>query len=184
MAGNGSEAMPWRGRSGGRATGLLWVRFAPLVVTLLFLVVTLAWPRPGIAQEAVDPGPGRWQAGDKEVVVSLAAQQLWAYEGATPVLSTLVSTDTAATPTPAGQWQISVKLPSETMAGAIDGVAYHVPDVPHVMYFTDLGHALHGTYWHANFGTPMSHGCVNLPLDVAEWLYGWAPEGTGVTVVP
>jgi lipoprotein-anchoring transpeptidase ErfK/SrfK len=52
------------------------------------------------------------------------------------------------------------------------------------MYFTNEGHALHGTYWHNNFGTPMSHGCVNLPMDVAEWMYDWAPEGTAVTIIP
>lgn len=57
-------------------------------------------------------------------------------------------------------------------------------DVPWVMYFTDEGHALHGTYWHQNFGYPMSHGCVNLPLDVAEWMFGWTPEGTGDTIIP
>jgi hypothetical protein len=45
------------------------------------------------------------------------------------------------------------------------------------------GHALHGTYWHNNFGTPMSHGCVNLPMDVAEWMYTWAPLGMAVLIV-
>jgi lipoprotein-anchoring transpeptidase ErfK/SrfK len=63
-------------------------------------------------------------------------------------------------------------------------VHHHVPDVPWVLYFTNSGHALHGTYWHNNFGTPMSHGCINLPLDVAAWLYDWAPVGTPVLVVP
>jgi lipoprotein-anchoring transpeptidase ErfK/SrfK len=53
-----------------------------------------------------------------------------------------------------------------------------------VMYFDNLGNALHGTYWHNNFGYPMSHGCVNLPMDVAAWMYGWAPVGTLVTVIP
>ena len=138
------------------------------------------------AQEWVDPGPGRWQTGANEVVVSLGAQRLWAYEGEAMVLTTLVSTGTAETPevaTPIGQWRISVKLLSETMEGIANGEPYRVEDVPHVMYFTDEGHALHGTYWHSNFGTPMSHGCVNLPLDVAEWMFRWAPEGTAVTVI-
>jgi lipoprotein-anchoring transpeptidase ErfK/SrfK len=58
-----------------------------------------------------------------------------------------------------------------------------VPDVPWVLYFTNSGHALHGTNWHNNFGTPMSHGCINLPMDVAAWLYDWAPLGTPVLVV-
>ena len=56
------------------------------------------------------------------------------------------------------------------MEGVIGGEYYNVPDVPCVMYFTNGGHALHGTYWHSNFGTPMSHGCVNLPMDVAAWM--------------
>ena len=139
------------------------------------------------AQEWVDPGPGRWQAGDKEIVVSLWQQRLWAYEGDVAVLAPWVSTGTAETwevETPVGQWQILVKFPYETMAGTVNGEDYYVPDVPHVMYFTNEGHALHGTYWHSNFGAPMSHGCVNLPLDVGAWLYEWAPVGTPVTVIP
>ena len=134
----------------------------------------------------VDPGPGRRQAGEREVVISLWQQRLWAYEGDAAVLAPWVSTgtaETAETATPVGQWRILVKLWSETMEGTVSGQAYRVEDVPHVMYFTDEGHALHGTYWHGNFGTPMSHGCVNLPLDVAAWLYEWAPEGTPVTVI-
>ena len=133
------------------------------------------------------PGPAREQPGEKEVLVSLGAQRLWAFEGERPVLSSLVSTGTAETPevtTPLGHWRILVKLPVETMEGTVAGEAYRVEDVPDVMYFTDEGHALHGTYWHDNFGTPMSHGCVNLPLDVAAWMYDWAPEGTAVSVVP
>lgn len=101
------------------------------------------------------------------------------------MLATWVSTGTAETPevaTPLGEFRILVKLPMETMEGTVSGEAYRVEDVPHVMYFTDEGHALHGTYWHNNFGQRMSHGCINLPLDVAQFLYGWAPLGTPVTV--
>ena len=151
------------------------------------LAALAASGRPASAQEMSDPGPGRWQSGDKEIVVSLGAQRLWAYEGEQIVLTTLVSTGTAETPevaTPIGHWQILVKLPMETMTGTIDGKPYEVDDVPYVMYFTNEGHALHGTYWHNNFGTPMSHGCVNLPMDVAEWMFRWAPEGTAVTIIP
>ena len=59
-----------------------------------------------------------------------------------------------------------------------------MPQVPDVMYFTNEGHALHGTYWHHNFGQEMSHGCVNLPMDVAAWMYQWAPVGARVEIVP
>ena len=159
-------------------------RLVPLGVLAVLLLGAFS-PTAG-AQDWVDPGPGRLQAGDREIVVSLWQQRLWAYEGDEPVLTTLVSTGTAETPetaTPVGQWRILTKLWSETMEGTISGQAYRVEDVPWVMYFTNEGHALHGTYWHSNFGTPMSHGCVNLPLDVAAWLYEWAPEGTPVTVI-
>jgi hypothetical protein len=142
---------------------------------------------PASAQEMSDPGPGRWQSGVEEVVVSLGAQRLWAYEGEQLVLTTFVSTGTAESPevvTPVGQFRVLVKLPMETMTGTVNGEPYQVEDVPYVMYFTDEGHALHGTYWHNSFGTPMSHGCVNLPMDVAEWMFRWAPEGTAVTIIP
>jgi lipoprotein-anchoring transpeptidase ErfK/SrfK len=56
---------------------------------------------------------------------------------------------------------------------------YDIPDVPYTMYFY-ADYALHGAYWHNNFGNPMSHGCVNLPVDVAKWMYDWAPIGTMV----
>jgi lipoprotein-anchoring transpeptidase ErfK/SrfK len=155
---------------------------------LAALLAALAVPGlPASAQEMSDPGPGRWQVGENEIVVSLGAQRLWSYEGEQPILTTFVSTGTAETPevaTPVGQWRILVKLPLETMTGTVNGEPYQVEDVPYVMYFTDEGHALHGTYWHNNFGAPMSHGCVNLPMDVAEWMFRWAPEGTAVTIIP
>ena len=144
-------------------------------------------PSAARAQTWVDPGPGRLQAGEREIVVTVGGQRLWAYEGETAVLDTWVSTGTAETPeviTPVGQWRILVKHLSETMEGVVNGEEYRVEDVPYVMYFTNEGHALHGTYWHSNFGVPMSHGCINLPMDVAEWMYRWAPEGTAVTVIP
>ena len=51
------------------------------------------------------------------------------------------------------------------------------------MYFTTVGHAFHGTHWHNNFGSVMSHGCINLPLDIAAWMYNWAPMGMAVLIV-
>ena len=85
------------------------------------------------------------------------------------VLNSYVSTGRAGFDTPIGSFAVLTKLPSQTMEGVIGGEYYNVPDVPWVLYFTNRGHALHGTYWHNNFGMPMSHGCVNLPLDVAAW---------------
>jgi lipoprotein-anchoring transpeptidase ErfK/SrfK len=120
---------------------------------------------------------------EKSIVVSISQQMLWAFKGEQVVLSSYVSTGRAGFDTPLGSYVVLSKLPSQTMEGVIGGEYYNVPDVPSVMYFTNGGHALHGTYWHNSFGTPMSHGCVNLPMDVAAWLYQWAPIGTPVIIV-
>jgi lipoprotein-anchoring transpeptidase ErfK/SrfK len=116
-------------------------------------------------------GSGRW------IDVDLSAQRLTACSGSTPVRSTLVSTGLARTPTPTGSYRICVKYTSTSMSGP----GYYLPNVPYVMYFY-RGYGLHGTYWHANFGRPMSHGCINLPTSEAQWLFYWASVGTQVRI--
>ena len=70
------------------------------------------------------------------------------------------------------------------MKGTSLGETWEVPDVPHAMYLTSTGVALHGTYWHTLFGSGvrLSHGCVNLPLEAAALLYDWASVGTPVEI--
>jgi LysM repeat protein len=114
---------------------------------------------------------GRW------IDIDLSAQRLTAYAGDAPVRSTLVSTGLARTPTPTGRYRIYVKYGSTLMSGP----GYYLPNVPYVMYFL-RGYGIHGTYWHSNFGHPMSHGCVNLPTVEAQWLYNWASVGTLVNI--
>jgi lipoprotein-anchoring transpeptidase ErfK/SrfK len=111
--------------------------------------------------------------------VDLSEQRVTAFEGATAVRSFIVSTGTVAHPTLTGQFRVYVKLPSTPMAGP----GYYLPGVPWTMYYY-RGYAIHGTYWHDNFGTPMSHGCVNLTIPDAEWLYNFASVGTLVNVHP
>ena len=65
----------------------------------------------------------------------------------------------------------------------MSGAGYYLPNVEFVSYFYK-GYAIHGTYWHNNFGQPMSHGCVNMTNADASWIYGWAPMGTPVRVIP
>lgn len=149
---------------------------------------------PEDAEESASPGwgvgsfgPGPQQGAWKEVVISISQQALWAYEESEMVMSTYVSTGTADVPetvTPIGSWSILSKYDVQDMEGTISDEYYFVEAVPNVMYFDNLGNALHGAYWHSNFGAPMSHGCINLPLDVAAWMYSWAPVGTAVTVIP
>jgi lipoprotein-anchoring transpeptidase ErfK/SrfK len=112
---------------------------------------------------------------ERWIDVNLTTQTLTAYEGNTPLRTVTVSTGRAVTPTPVGEFRIWVKLIADDMAGP----GYFLPQVPYTMYFYQ-GYAVHGTYWHNNFGTPMSHGCVNLPTPQAEWLFNWASVGTRV----
>jgi len=115
--------------------------------------------------------------GVRWIDVNLSEQRVYAYEGDIVVNSFIVSTGTARTPTVTGKFKIWIKLKSTTMSGP----GYHLTNVPYAMYFYK-GYGLHGTYWHNNFGTPMSHGCVNLTTADAGWLYNWAFEGTEVNV--
>ena len=120
--------------------------------------------------------------GERWIEVNLSTQYLIAWEGDVSIAETYVSTGRPGFDTPPGTYHILVKLETQTMEGVIGGEYYNVPDVPWVQYFTNYGHALHGTYWHNNFGAVMSHGCVNLPMDFAEWLYGWTSIGTRVEI--
>ena len=126
---------------------------------------------PPAASGSTTTGGVRW------IDVDLTNQMVYAYEGDTVVNSFVVSTGTWMTPTVTGKYKIWIKLKKTSMSGP----GYYLPDVPYVMYFYK-GYGLHGTYWHNNFGTPMSHGCVNLSIPDAEWLYNWAFEGTVVNV--
>ncbi len=141
-------------------------------------------PPPPVKEEDLGTAPPPPPGAKQSIVVSLSQQRMWAYKGEDVVLSSLVSTGKERFETPPGTYQILVKKEIEDMEGLIGGEYYDVPQVPDVMYFTDVGHAFHGAYWHNDFGTPRSHGCVNLPLDVAAWLYDWTPLGTTVVVVP
>lgn len=115
--------------------------------------------------------------GIKRIDVNLAAQTLTAWDGDRIVLNTLISSGTAYAPTVTGRYRIGNKYPVQRMIGP----GYDIPDVPSVMYFWE-DYALHGAYWHNNFGTPMSHGCVHLRPSEAEYLFAWADVGTEVYV--
>jgi len=119
------------------------------------------------------------------VLVNLARQHLYAYDGATLVRDTAVSTGVAGYDTPVGSFTIQQRFRLQEMKGP----GYDLPNVPYVQYFGNdslswqQGYSLHGTYWHHNFGHVMSHGCVNLPTDFAAWLWNWAGVGTPVEIV-
>lgn len=125
---------------------------------------------------AVQAAPGeRW------IDVNLTTQTLTAYEGDTPVLQSLISSGLWQFPTVTGNFRTWIKYDSQDMTGYHLGYNYELEDVPYVMYFFE-DFAIHGAYWHNNFGTPMSHGCVNMNVIDAQWLYNWAPVGTLVSI--
>ena len=107
--------------------------------------------------------------GEKWIEVNVTTQQVTAWEGNVPVMTFVASTGLPSTPTILGEYHIYWKLKSTLMVGP----NYYLPDVPHTMYFYG-SYALHGTYWHSNFGQPMSHGCVNLSNENAQKLFEWA----------
>jgi lipoprotein-anchoring transpeptidase ErfK/SrfK len=111
------------------------------------------------------------------IEVNLTTQRLTAWEGNQPIHAVIVSTGKKTTPTPTGVFAVQSKFESKRMQGD----DYDVPGVPFTMFY-DGNYAIHGAYWHNRFGTPVSHGCVNVAVDHAEWLFKWAEVGTPVVV--
>jgi len=166
-----------------RQYGVSWVTLAQVNnirnANLIYAGQVLTIPDPTLQPPAdygaapSTPNSNRW------ILVELSQQRLTAYENGAAVRSVTVSTGLPNTPTVVGNFNVYTKLPEQTMSGP----GYYLPGVPYVMYFYQ-GYAIHGTYWHNNFGQPMSHGCVNLPTADAEWIYNFAEIGTLVRVTP
>ncbi len=150
--------------------------------------VQLATPGAPPAEVAIAAGDAGQGSSEKWIDVDLTHEILVAFEGTHPVFATLVSSGkrderdkTKDHPTPTGTFRIQSKHVSTTMGGDVAADApYSIEDVPWVMYF-EGSYALHGAFWHASFGHPMSHGCVNLSPADARQLFGWTeprlPEG-------
>lgn len=124
---------------------------------------------------------------EKHIYVNLKTQILTAYDGGELFMQTPISSGKWF-PTPTGEFTIWVKLRSTRMSGGEGADYYNLPNVPYVMFFSNSevpassGFSLHGTYWHNNFGHPMSHGCVNMKTTDIAKLYEWAtPLTNGLT---
>lgn len=110
------------------------------------------------------------------IAVDLYEQTLVAYEDDTPVFSTIVATGLPGWNTNEGVFEVWYRVPDGSMSGAFGAPdAYALQSVPWTMYF-DEDISLHGTYWHDAFGFRRSHGCVNLSISDAKWLYNWTLE--------
>jgi lipoprotein-anchoring transpeptidase ErfK/SrfK len=134
----------------------------------------------------------------KFIQVNLTSQRVICFEYGKEVFNTIISSgrlDTTPGPngiptaTPLGKFHITVKMPSKHMgsgdlASASDIEAYQLPGVPWVSFMQYenrkfQGHAFHGTFWHHNFGVPMSSGCINMLSDEAKWLFRWCYPTAG-----
>lgn len=122
---------------------------------------------------------------DRRILISISEQTLTALEKDSVVLHTKISSGLLdedkknrliSTETPIGSFRIRTKFPVRHMGNGYltaDPEAYELPGVPWTMFFHESGYALHGTYWHNNFGTRMSHGCINMRNEEASWLFRW-----------
>lgn len=172
------------------------------VLVLLFLAnsfVTKNLPEVGVFNNrpvAVPPldnfSPqvmGETTVSDKRIEVNLSNQLLTAYENGEKIFEYLISSGTWGR-TPTGTFQIWTKIRSQKMSGGSkeNGSYYYLPNVPYIMFFYNdqvpkkMGYSFHGTYWHNNFGTPMSHGCINMKTAEAKELFEWAQIGTPITI--
>ncbi len=118
---------------------------------------------------------------EKRIEIDLTNQRLSAFEGDRKIYDFLVSTGKWGR-TPTGEFRIWVKLRSTKMEGGSKALRtyYYLPNVPYTMFFANdqiprwRGFGIHGTYWHDNFGHPMSHGCINMKTEEVAQIYQWA----------
>lgn len=144
-------------------------------------------PRSAVRIVTQHSAPPSIPVGAKWVLVDLSQQTLTAYEGDSAVYATLISSGTNhdKSETNAGLFRVEHKLAYSDMHGEPDD-PYVVDRVPDALYY-HKNEALHGTYWHDRFGSPASHGCINLLLADAQWLFDWSPPtlpGNWITINP
>ncbi|MFA6250363.1 MAG: L,D-transpeptidase [Candidatus Shapirobacteria bacterium] len=126
---------------------------------------------------------------NKRIEVDLSTQRLKAFEDNNQIFDFVISSGKYDR-TPNGIFKIWTKIRSQKMSGGSKaaGTYYYLPNVPYIMFFYNakyakaVGFSLHGTYWHNNFGVPMSHGCVNMKTPEAAQLFGWAEINTPVII--
>lgn len=159
-----------------------WVRYPERVKSDWYVAADFVRPFTDVPQEiGVDPVAST----TKHILIDRSEQKIYAYEGNALFMESAISTGLDLTPTPRGMFTVYKKTPSRYMQGPLPGIStqyYDLPGVPWNLYFTKEGGAIHGAYWHTQFGKQWSHGCVNLPLDAAHTLYDWTPIGTPVLV--
>jgi lipoprotein-anchoring transpeptidase ErfK/SrfK len=134
-------------------------------------------PPTATPQPVYGPRPGNIGSREFWLEVDLGDQIMVAHSGDEVLRVFSISTGKSSTPTITGSYQVYNKLNSQNMAGS----DYYLPDVPFVMYFYK-DFAIHGAYWHTDFGIPVSHGCINMIPGDAGWVYEAVRIGTWVII--
>jgi len=111
---------------------------------------------------------------DKKIVVDVVKQEMTCFEGETPVLSARTATGFGSNRTPRGEYEVLRKSHTSYMIGGVGSDHYDLPGVSFPTYFTRSAIAVHGTYWHHDYGRPRSHGCVNVINDAAQFVFRWS----------
>jgi lipoprotein-anchoring transpeptidase ErfK/SrfK len=117
------------------------------------------------------------QSDQRWIQIDLSKQRLIAWEGDRVVYGSAISSGKKDTPTRVGTFKIQSKFKTTRMQGE----NYNVPNVPYAMFYQG-SYGIHGAFWHKKFGTPVSHGCVNIAPKHAKWLFQWASVGTPVVI--
>jgi|GEM_PF-200946 len=135
--------------------------------------------------------PIRPFGGQRRIEIVLSQQTLTCYEGDTPVFTTPIASGIPGdTATPKGEFCVLLKQPSRHMSNRpypdmpeeerpAPQDIFDLPGVPWNVFFDLEGRAIHGTYWHNDFGVPRSHGCVNVSIQAARWIYRWVHPVAG-----
>jgi len=150
---------------------------------------TLAIPSQTFLQNQHILGEENQPLVEKRIEVDITNQHLYAFENNQKIFDFVVSTGTWDR-TPNGDFKIWTKIRSQKMSGGSKklGTYYYLPNVPYILFFYNdkfpkkLGFSLHGTYWHNNFGVPMSHGCINMKTPDVEKIFAWATLDTPIKI--
>ena len=181
------ETTHWATRVDEGPDGKPWYELTSELDAYLKYSVPASHLRPIMDEELAPISPGVPEQ-EKRIEVSLKQQTFTAYEYDKVVYSSKISSgipsrkltaDDLPTATPPGRYRIYSKMPNKHMGsvtGNPDAVGgFSLPGVPWTCFFlTPGGYALHGTYWHNNFGIQMSHGCINMRNEDAKWLFRWS----------
>ena len=142
-----------------------------------------------ISPEEITPLSPQVPSSEKHIEIYLDRQLLLAFEWNVPVYMARVATGRKNYESPSGWFHTFHKRPTYHMFGGADEFSvFDLPGVPWDSYITDSGVALHGTYWHNDFGTQHSHGCINMAIQDAKWIFRWTlpsvPSGERLVLQP